>query len=150
MRSPFGNLAHGTGDWERRAVEIEKEVFEKIRHGHHVSRNTHVEAAAHMRFGDRVADRLAAVAGSWRFIIGFLILLVVWISLNVSELVGEWDKYPFILLNLMLSMVAALAPVIMMSQGARRPETACAPSTTTRLTSRRRSRYRSLTASSMS
>jgi uncharacterized membrane protein len=67
-------------------------------------------------FGNRIADAVAAFGGSWRFIIMFLSMMLVWITANI--LVGKaWDPYPFILLNLVLSMLAALqAPVIMMSQ----------------------------------
>ena len=66
--------------------------------------------------GNRIADAVAAFGGSWRFIIMFLSMMLVWITANM--LVGKaWDPYPFILLNLVLSMLAALqAPVIMMSQ----------------------------------
>lgn len=75
-------------------------------------------ASGHSRsFGERAADGLAKWAGSWYFIIGFLIFLVFWMIINVYAWVGEWDPYPFILLNLVLSCVAALqAPVILMSQ----------------------------------
>lgn len=66
---------------------------------------------------DRMADSLANVAGSWHFIGAFAALLVVWMALNVAGAVRHWDPYPFILLNLVLSCVAAIqAPVIMMSQ----------------------------------
>jgi len=68
-------------------------------------------------FGQRAADGIAKWAGSWTFIIGFLALLGVWMALNVYAWIGEWDPYPFILLNLVLSCIAALqAPVILMSQ----------------------------------
>ena len=68
-------------------------------------------------FGDRVADRVSEVAGSWGFIIGFCCFLIFWIILNGFLLVNPIDEYPFILLNLLLSCLAALqAPVIMMSQ----------------------------------
>lgn len=67
--------------------------------------------------GDKVADKLTAVAGSWGFIITFLIIIVIWITLNMVFLVKGFDPYPFILLNLILSCIAALqAPIIMMSQ----------------------------------
>lgn len=66
--------------------------------------------------GDKVADKLTKVAGSWKFIISFLLFLVFWILLNILILKNV-DPYPFILLNLLLSCLAALqAPVIMMSQ----------------------------------
>lgn len=69
-------------------------------------------------FGDRAADRVAVFGGSWTFILAFVAVLVVWIALNVTGLLfGPFDPYPFILLNLALSCIAALqAPVIMMSQ----------------------------------
>jgi uncharacterized membrane protein len=67
--------------------------------------------------GERVADRVAAVMGSWTFIIAQSILLAIWVILNIVSVVQHWDPYPFILLNLMLSFQAAYAaPVVMMSQ----------------------------------
>ena len=69
-------------------------------------------------FGQRAADFIAKWAGSWTFILSFLIILILWMILNTSMILfGVWDKYPFILLNLVLSTLAALqAPVILMSQ----------------------------------
>ncbi len=68
-------------------------------------------------FGERIADRVAAFGGSWTFIILFLVVLIVYSAINVVLGHKAWDPYPFILLNLFLSMLAALqAPVIMMSQ----------------------------------
>jgi uncharacterized membrane protein len=67
--------------------------------------------------GDRIADKVAATMGSWNFIIIQSLLLLVWIVLNVTAYVQNWDPYPFILLNLALSFQAAYAaPFIMMSQ----------------------------------
>ena len=67
-------------------------------------------------FGDKVADKITEVAGSWNFIIGMVIFLLLWILLNIYVLENA-DPYPFILLNLLLSCIAALqAPIIMMSQ----------------------------------
>ena len=74
-----------------------------------------IEAEA--TFGERVADGVAAFGGSWTFIITFVSLLLIYAAINVVLGRRAWDPYPFILLNLMLSMLAALqAPVIMMSQ----------------------------------
>jgi uncharacterized membrane protein len=68
-------------------------------------------------FGDRLADSVARFGGSWRFIISFGFVLVVYSAINVVLKNKAWDPYPFILLNLFLSMLAAIqAPVIMMSQ----------------------------------
>ena len=68
-------------------------------------------------FGQRAADGIAKWAGSWVFIISFLILLGLWMMVNVYAWINTWDPYPFILLNLVLSCIAALqAPVILMSQ----------------------------------
>lgn len=67
--------------------------------------------------GDRVSDKMSEVAGSWTFIICFVSFLVFWILLNTVFLKDKIDEYPFILLNLLLSCVAAIqAPIIMMSQ----------------------------------
>ena len=68
-------------------------------------------------FGERVADNVASFGGSWTFIIAFAVVLVVYSSTNVLLRHRAWDPYPFILLNLFLSMLAAIqAPIIMMSQ----------------------------------
>jgi CRP/FNR family transcriptional regulator, cyclic AMP receptor protein len=68
-------------------------------------------------FGERIADSVAAFGGSWTFILSFLVVLVVYASINIFLRKAAWDPYPFILLNLFLSMLAAIqAPIIMMSQ----------------------------------
>ena len=68
-------------------------------------------------WGENVADAVARFGGSWTFIISFLVALIVYASVNIALRVSAWDPYPFILLNLFLSMLAAIqAPVIMMSQ----------------------------------
>jgi len=68
-------------------------------------------------FGERIADLVAGFGGSWTFIITFLVSLVIYSAINVYLRTKAWDPYPFILLNLILSMLAAIqAPVIMMSQ----------------------------------
>ena len=67
-------------------------------------------------FGDKLADKVTEIAGSWGFIIGFCVFLILWMIIN-TILTLKFDEYPFILLNLILSCIAALqAPVIMMSQ----------------------------------
>ena len=74
---------------------------------------------AKMTKGDRIADKVSEIAGSWGFILGFSSFLIFWVILNVFILKGDKqiDAYPFILLNLLLSCIAALqAPIIMMSQ----------------------------------
>lgn len=66
--------------------------------------------------GDKLADKVTEIAGSWGFIVGFCIFLIVWMIINTIMIV-KFDEYPFILLNLILSCIAALqAPIIMMSQ----------------------------------
>jgi uncharacterized membrane protein len=68
-------------------------------------------------FGQNAADKIAAVVGSWHFILIQSSLLVIWIVLNVFAWINHWDPYPFILLNLALSFQAAYtAPIILMSQ----------------------------------
>ena len=81
-----------------------------------VSRNTE-ESAGALTLGERMADNIARFAGSWTFILIFVACLLLWIITNLVLATRAFDPYPFILLNLMLSCVAALqAPVIMMSQ----------------------------------
>lgn len=82
-----------------------------------VSRNVNVEEDERMTFGERIADKVASFGGSWTFIITFALTMAIYMALNVFLGKRAWDEYPFILLNLMLSTLAALqAPVIMMSQ----------------------------------
>lgn len=65
----------------------------------------------------RIADQVAAFGGSWRFILSFALLMILWMLINVYLLKKPFDPYPFILLNLLLSSIAAIqAPIIMMSQ----------------------------------
>ena len=80
-------------------------------------RNPNEVIAETLTFGDRLADSVARFGGSWSFIISFGVVLVAWVIVNVLLYTKAWDPYPFILLNLFLSMLAALqAPIIMMSQ----------------------------------
>jgi CRP/FNR family cyclic AMP-dependent transcriptional regulator len=82
-----------------------------------VSRNVNEMEEEQMTFGQRVADKVADTIGSWPFIITQTMILTTWIILNVIAIIGKWDPYPFILLNLVLSFQAAYSgPVIMMSQ----------------------------------
>jgi uncharacterized membrane protein len=83
-----------------------------------VSKLVHQEFEAQLTFGERVADRVAQFGGSWTFIILFGGILIGWMTMNTWVLAHRpFDPYPFILLNLVLSALAALqAPVIMMSQ----------------------------------
>jgi len=101
------------------AGESEQRVVERLTRRLHISRNTHREFEESLTFGQRLADRIAVFGGSWTFILLFLALLLSWIVLNTVVLtrVSAFDPYPYIFLNLILSMLAALqAPVIMMSQ----------------------------------
>jgi len=68
-------------------------------------------------FGEKAADNLATYAGSWSFILGFFVFLILWVGANFYAWINTWDPYPFILLNLILSCLAAIqAPIILMSQ----------------------------------
>lgn len=101
-------------------VTREKHILGEIREKLHVRRNPNQEFDKKLTFGQRLADRVAAFGGSWPFIIIFLSILIFWIILNSFILARSgnvFDPYPYILLNLGLSMLAAIqAPVIMMSQ----------------------------------
>lgn len=96
---------------------LEHQVLDSIEAGQTVSRPPVDLSPA--TFGQRMADRVASFGGSWTFILTFLAVLFCWITVNaVGLLTAPFDPFPFILLNLVLSCVAALqAPVIMMSQG---------------------------------
>lgn len=86
-------------------------------HAHPPVEDVNALLEAQATFGKHTADWVASVDGSWRFIIGQSILLLLWVILNVTAWIRHWDPYPFILMNLFLSMQAAFtAPVIMMSQ----------------------------------
>ena len=99
--------------------ETGQQILNRLK-GTTVSRNTNVEFDDGRTFGERLADRIAEFGGSWTFIITFIIILVAWIVTNSYILAHRneaFDPYPYILLNLFLSMLAAIqAPVIMMSQ----------------------------------
>lgn len=98
--------------------ETEREVLLHSREGRILSEDRNVAYEAKQSLGERIADAIARVGGSWAFIIGFLVFLVAWTIANTILLAKDaFDPYPFIFLNLVLSMLAALqAPIIMMSQ----------------------------------
>jgi CRP/FNR family cyclic AMP-dependent transcriptional regulator len=80
-------------------------------------RNSNEVIEEKMTFGERIADEVARFGGSWTFIIIFAVVLLIYTAVNIVLSGRAWDPYPFILLNLFLSMLAAIqAPVIMMSQ----------------------------------
>jgi uncharacterized membrane protein len=84
----------------------------------HTARDLNQVFERNLTFGERLADKVAAVGGSWTFIMGFAAFLALWATLNSVLLVAwRFDPYPFVFLNLLLSMLAAVqAPIIMMSQ----------------------------------
>ena len=108
------------GDQFEKLSEREQRVIRALAERLHVSRNPNHEFDEQMTFGQRLADQVAAFGGSWPFIILFGAFLILWIAFNaLSQRSGQapFDPYPFILLNLILSSLAALqAPIIMMSQ----------------------------------
>jgi uncharacterized membrane protein len=90
-----------------------------IAHRVHTTKDANLAFDAQSTFGERLADKVAEIGGSWRFVIAFLTFLFVWAMLNLFILKGQerFDPYPFIFLNLILSMLAAIqAPIIMMAQ----------------------------------
>jgi uncharacterized membrane protein len=99
----------------------ERHVIERVAKRIAVSRDVSASFEEGRTFGERLADRIAAFGGSWTFILTFMGAVVLWIVVNTVLLLrtggGPFDPYPFILLNLFLSLVAAIqAPIIMMSQ----------------------------------
>ncbi len=97
--------------------ELEREVIVSLSTGAPVVENIEETFAERRSLGERAADMVASFGGSWGFIGIFTMVLVIWMAVNVWASVGAFDPYPFILLNLLLSCVAAVqAPIIMMSQ----------------------------------
>jgi uncharacterized membrane protein len=98
--------------------ERERRVIARVARRVHTARNVNQVFEERLTFGERLSDRVASVGGSWRFIIGFGVFLVAWAAINTVAVLGvKLDPYPFIFLNLLLSMLAAVqAPIIMMSQ----------------------------------
>ena len=99
-------------------TETESRVLQSALDRQALSVDLNAVQASTQTKGDRIADTIARVGGSWTFILSFIAFLIVWIAANLWLLGQEsFDPYPFIFLNLVLSMIAALqAPVIMMSQ----------------------------------
>jgi len=97
---------------------LDHEVLESLQKHETLSSNVDAEFEKDSTLGEKMADGVASFGGSWRFIIIFASILVIWIALNSFLLLKRpFDPYPFILLNLVLSCLAAIqAPVIMMSQ----------------------------------
>ena len=98
--------------------ELDRQVAESIAKQETIAENTEDEYDEQRTFGERLSDHLASFGGSWAFLISFFIVLAIWMAFNVIRGEGAaFDPYPFILLNLVLSCIAAIqAPVIMMSQ----------------------------------
>jgi len=98
--------------------QLDQQVIDSFKENKVISASLDGDNKDPINVGDRVADKVAEFGGSWTFIISFILFLVVWIAANIYWLNNKgFDPYPFILLNLILSCVAALqAPVIMMSQ----------------------------------
>lgn len=111
IHTHFGKSAEELGD-------IEKRVLAKAHERRIISTDVNAAISAESSFGQRVADGIARIGGSWSFIITFLVFLVLWTLVNTIILAtGAFDPYPFVFLNLILSMLAAIqAPIIMMSQ----------------------------------
>jgi uncharacterized membrane protein len=99
-------------------ASLEQEVLDSMRDHELLTKNVDSEFEQSWSFGERLADRIAVFGGSWIFLICFGVFLALWIGINSVVLVGHPpDPYPFILLNLVLSCLAAIqAPIIMMSQ----------------------------------
>src|SRR3954469_3105682 len=97
---------------------LEKEVVQAISANKILSENIEDEIQESVTFGQRIADHIATFGGSWTFIISFFGFILIWMAINIWALAKKpFDPYPFILLNLILSCLAAIqAPIIMMSQ----------------------------------
>lgn len=102
-------------------TSLEERVFDSLNRHEVISRNINEAYKSQNSFGERLSDRIAKFGGSWTFLISFFLFIFAWITLN-GFLPGalQFDQYPYILLNLILSCLAAIqAPIIMMSQNRR-------------------------------
>ncbi len=110
----FSYLEKGWHDLAEREREVIRSIIERKQ----ISRNVNRLIDEDRTFGQKVADEVARFGGSWTFLISFALILCAWVILNTFMLVrNAFDPYPYILLNLFLSMLASVqAPVIMMSQ----------------------------------
>lgn len=98
-------------------TDPERRVLTGIASRKHIARDLNETFQERLTFGQWLADNVAEFGGSWRFISLFAAFLVIWAALNILLFTQAFDPYPFVFLNLILSMVAALqAPIIMMSQ----------------------------------
>ena len=101
-------------------TKSERELMRRLLEHRHITRNTNKEFDDQLTFGQRLADNVAKFGGSWTFIILFASILLTWVILNsliLARFHDAFDPYPYILLNLFLSMLASIqAPIIMMSQ----------------------------------
>lgn len=97
---------------------IDRDVMEAIKNNSILSENVQDEMEAELTFGQKLADKVAAFGGSWTFIVAFFSFILIWMAVNIWFLASRpFDPFPFILLNLILSCLAAIqAPIIMMSQ----------------------------------
>lgn len=120
MKKYFENLAKAMmGISYGSLSETEQHVIKSIANQEPIATNLNDSFHGQLSFGQKVADKVAEFGGSWPFIILFLVIMVMWVTLNTLVITGTdaFDPYPFILLNLVLSSLAALqAPIIMMSQ----------------------------------
>jgi uncharacterized membrane protein len=123
LRLDRGDLLQLFGTHPHAAIDLITVIGKGLRESNermrtHVTRNANTEAAEQMTFGQRIADKVASFGGSWYFIILFASIIIVWITINsIALMKSPFDAYPYILLNLVLSLVSAIqAPVIMMSQ----------------------------------
>jgi uncharacterized membrane protein len=120
MSSLVAELAQRFQKSRGELADSEKRVVDRLTRRLHISRDTNQQVEDDLTVGQRLADQVAAFVGSWTFIILFVLILIFWMLLNsviLARLGKSFDVYPYILLNLVLSTLAALqAPLIMMSQ----------------------------------
>ncbi len=102
----------------KKMEELNEDVLKSIHDGENISNNTNTVLEKKLNVGQKAADAIAKFGGSWPFIFLFIGVILIWILINSTAILGKpFDSYPFILLNLALSCLAAIqAPVIMMSQ----------------------------------
>jgi uncharacterized membrane protein len=113
-RSRLNELLHTE---DAQLQKLNRIVLEAIEEEKLLSQKLHQFDEGDITFSSRLADKVASFGGSWKFIVSFLFFMLLWMMVNVYLLTKPFDAFPFILLNLILSSIAAIqAPIIMMSQ----------------------------------
>lgn len=125
MENGFSSINDVSLDYLKQVLELdragllenEEKIIKHLKELNLLLRKQEEDLLNNQSFGDKLSDSIALFGGSWYFILCFIAVVVIWIIINIVNLIKPFDPYPFILLNLILSCLSALqAPIILMSQ----------------------------------